>query len=172
MRKLSFNLLFLSSGLLLSSFTSPIYSQDAVSLQPRKVDTYNDKIRSFEAEQWHLEDFRERLQKEPGTKAYVIAYAGREDGPGKAQRYALRAKNYLVEARGIEPARIVTIDGGRREDFIVELWLVPGGARPPQPEPTVTRVDDLGDNLLFDSFAVDCENFGCGYEDEAAQLDG
>jgi hypothetical protein len=172
MRKLSLNLLLLSAGLLLCSIPSPIYSQDVESLQPRKVDSYNDQIRSGEAEQWHLEDFREKLQKEPGSKAYIIAYGGREDDPGKARRYALRARNYLVGTRGVDPARIVTVEGGRREEFIVELWLVPGGTRPPQPEPTVTAGDDSGDNLLFDSFAVDCENFGCGYEDEAAQLDG
>jgi hypothetical protein len=172
MRKLSLNLLLLSAGWLLCSFPSPISSQDAESLKPRKVDAYNDKIRSGEAEQWHLEDFRAELLKEPGAKAYIIAYGGLEDEPGKARRYTVRAKNYLVNARGIEPARINTIDGGRREEFIVELWLVPDGARPPQPEPTVTVQDDLRDNLLFDSFAVDCENFGCGYEDEAAQLDG
>lgn len=172
MRKFSFNLLLLTAGLLLCCFPSPIYSQDSESLQPRKVDSYNDKIRSGEAEQWHLEDFREKLLKEPSAKAYIIAYGGREDGPGKAQRYAMRAENYLVEARGVEPARIVAINGGRREEFIVELWLVPGGARPPQPEPTATVEDDRGDNQLFDKFSVDCENFGCGYEDEAAQLDG
>lgn len=169
---LNLKLQLLSAGLLLFGFLPPIYSQEAESLKPRKVDSYNDKIRSGEAEQWHLEDFCKELLKEPDAKAYIIAYGGRGDTPGKAQRYALRAKNYLVEARGIDPARIVSIDGGRREEFIVELWLVPGGVRPPQPEPTMTVEDDLGDNLLYDAFAIDCENFGCGYENEVAQIDG
>jgi hypothetical protein len=158
--------------LLLSSFLPCFHTQEVKSQLSRKVDSYNDKIRSGEAEQWHLEDFLKELTKEPNTKAVIVAYGGREDNPGKAGRYAARAKNYLVGARGIDPARIVTIDGGRREDFIVELWIVPNGSRPPDPTPTVTVEDDPGDNRLFDRFEVDCESFSCGYEDDAAHLEG
>ena len=172
MRKLIHKLLILFVGLLLCSLLLPIYAQEAEGKEPRKVDSYDDKIRSGEAEQWHLEDFLRALAKEPDAKAYIIAYGGREESPGKARRYAARAKNYMVEARGVDPTRIVTIDGGRRDEFIVELWLVPNSARPPRPEPTVTVEDVLGDNLLYDSFGVGCEDFGCGYENEAAHLDG
>jgi hypothetical protein len=139
---------------------------------PHKVDSYDDKIHSSEAEQWHLEDFREKLLKELNTKAYIIAYGGREDNPGKARRYALRAKNWLVEWRGIDAKRIVAIDGGRREKFIVELWLVPNDARPPEPTPTVNMQDDLGDNLLYDEFDVGYDNFGNRAEDAVARLEG
>jgi hypothetical protein len=45
------------AGLLLA----PLRAQEAaVSLQARQVQTYNDRIGSSEAEQWQLEDFRER----------------------------------------------------------------------------------------------------------------
>jgi hypothetical protein len=158
--------------LVLCSFLPFFQAQEAKSQSSRKVDFYNDKIQSGEAEQWHLEDFLKQLEKEPNAKAFIIAYGGQEDNPGKAGRYATRAKNYLVTARGIDPARIVTIDGGRREDFIVELWLVPNGSRPPAPSPTSTVEDDPGDNRLFDRFEVDCEGFSCGYEDDAAHLEG
>jgi hypothetical protein len=158
--------------LLLCSFLPCFHAQEAKSQLARKVDSYNDKIQSGEAEQWHLEDFVKELAKEPNAKAFIVAYGGQEDSPGKARRYATRARNYMVEARGIDPTRIVTIDGGRREDFIVELWLAPNGSRPPEPTPTVTVEDDLGDNLLFDRFGVGCEGFSCGYEDEVAHLDG
>jgi hypothetical protein len=172
MLKLIYKLLLLSGGLLLCNFPPPALAQAPEGREPRKVDSYTDKILSLEAEQWHLEDFLKVLAKEPNAKACILAYGGREDNPGKAQRYAVRAGHYMVEARGVDPARIITIDGGRREDFVVELWLVPDGARLPQPEPTVTVEDDSGDNLLYDAFGVECENFGCGYENEAAQLDG
>jgi hypothetical protein len=165
MRILAFIFLFLCS------FLPPFHAREAKSQLSRKVDSYNDKIQSGEAEQWHLEDFVKELGKEPNAKGFIIAYGGREDNPGKARRYATRAKNYLVSARGIDPARIVTMDGGRREDFLVELWLVPNGSRPPEPTPTVTVEDDLGDNLLLDRFEVGCEGFSCGYEDEKAHLE-
>ena len=42
-----------------------------------------------------------------------------------------RAKNYLVNTRGIEATRITTVDGGCRADLAVELWIVPTGANPP-----------------------------------------
>lgn len=138
----------------------------------RKLDSYNDKIHGSEAEQWHLEDFRKSLVAEPDSKAYIIAYAGRADHPGKSRRYAWRARNYLVEMRGIQPERIVSIDGGRREEFIVELWLAPNSAQPPKPTPTLTVPDDLGDNLLYDDFDLGYDNFASRTEDEAARLDG
>lgn len=159
------NLLF--AGLLIIP-----YPQELKDQVPRKVDSYNDKIQSSEAEQWRLEDFREALLKEPNSKAYIIAYGGREDNPGKALRYALRAKNWLVAVRGLDEKRIVAIDGGRRAEFIVELWIVPNDAQPPEPAPTEKVQNDLGDNLLYDEFGVGYDNFGTRTEDAVARLDG
>lgn len=159
-------------NLLLASLLVTSYAQEPDSQMPRKVDSYNDKIQGSEAEQWQLEDFREKLLKAPNTKAYIIAYGGRADNSGKARRYALRARNWLVEWRGIEAKRIVAIDGGRREEFTVDLWLVPDNARPPVPTPTVNVQDDLEDNLLYDEFDVGYDNFGNRAEDAVARLEG
>jgi hypothetical protein len=172
MLNLNLNLVLVASGLLLFCCLHPVFSQVGEGLKPRKVDTYNDQIRGGEAERSQLLEFLEELAKEPTAKAYIIAYGGRKDKPGKALRYALRAKNYLVESRGVHPAQIVAIDGGRREDFVVELWIVPNGAKPPEPAPTITVKDDPGDNLLYDSFEVDCEGYWCAFENDAAHLDG
>jgi hypothetical protein len=159
--------LLLSFIVLITTFV-PALAQAAA----RLVDSYNDQIHSSEAEQWHLEDFRKLLVAEPDSKAYIIAYAGREDHPGKSRRYALRAKNYLVEWRGIAPERIIPIDGGRREEFIVELWLVPNTAPPPKPSATITVPDDRGDNLLYDDFDTGYDNFGSKTQDATSRLDG
>ena len=142
------------------------------STEPRRIHSYNDQIRSGEAEQWQLEDFLRALTAEPDSKAYIIAYGGREDPPGKPQRYAARAKNYLVETRGLNPQRIITVAGGRRVEFVVELWLVPKNAKPPEPTPAITVDDDLGDNLLYDSFGFGYENFASQTENNSAWLDG
>jgi hypothetical protein len=172
MRILNLGHKILLINLLLSGLLVTSYAQEPESQMPHKVDSYNDKIQGSEAEQWHLEDFREKLLKEPNTKVYIIAYGGREDNPGKARRYALRAKNWLAEWRGIDPKRIVAFDGGRREEFIVELWLVPNDARPPEPTPSINVQDDLGDNLLYDAFDVGYDNFGNRAEDAVARLEG
>lgn len=174
MKVLILRLLFVVCGCLwvAGGLAAPPRAQDAgKSSGARKVDTYNDRIGGSEAEQWHLEDFRALLEKEPNTRAFIIAYNGREDNPGKARRYALRAKTYLVESRGIVPQRIVAIEGGRREEFVVELWLVPPGAKAPEPTATITEQNDVGDNLLYDSFGHGYDNFG-KYESAEARLDG
>ncbi|MDQ2921342.1 MAG: hypothetical protein M3R52_07010, partial [Acidobacteriota bacterium] len=50
---------------------------------------------------------------------------------GEAQARADRAKDYLVNTRGIDAGRLTTVDGGCRSDLAVELWVVPTGATPP-----------------------------------------
>lgn len=138
----------------------------------RKLDSYNE-IQHSEGEMWHLEDFLvPALSGDPQSKAYIIAYGGRKTEPGKARRYAVRAKNYLVNYRGIVPQRIVAVDGGRREEFVVEVWLVPKDAKPPEPSPTITVPDDLGDNVMYDSFDYGYDNFALKTEDGPARLDG
>jgi hypothetical protein len=161
----------IAGEVLIDSHVPSSYAQEQSQLA-RMVDSYNDQIRSSEAEQWHLEDFRTVLEREPNARAYIIAYGGREDTPGKARRYAHRAKRYFVYDRGIDPNRIVAVDGGRREQFIVELWIVPSNARPPSPAPSVVIQADMGDNLLYDHFGIGYDNFGNSHEDEGARLDG
>src|ERR1700754_1925513 len=155
--------LLFSSGILHAAFQGSV---------ARKLVSY-DQIKHSEGEMWRLEDFVvPALSADPQSKTYIIAYGAREDAPGKARRYAVRAKNYLVNYRGIDPQRIVPVDGGRREEFVVEVWLVPKDAKPPEASPTITVPDDLGDNVLFDSFDFGYDNFALRSEDGSARLDG
>jgi hypothetical protein len=48
-----------------------------------------------------------------------------------------RAKKYLTTVRGVPADRIVTIDGGYREELTVELRIRGKDMQPPQPSPTV-----------------------------------
>ena len=164
--------LLITVFLLLAGAVVPASFSQSSSSEARKIDSYNDKIPSGEAEQWHLEDFRRALEGEPDSKAYIVAYGGRDDFPGKAQRYATRARNYLVNSRGIDAQRIIAANGGRREEFVVELWLVPRTAKLPDPTPAITVDDDRGDNLQYDDIGIGYENFSSQTEDDAAWLDG
>lgn len=96
---------------------------------------------AFNDEKARLDNFAIQLQNEPGSQGYIIAYAGRRARTGEAQARADRAKDYLVNTRGIDPGRIVTVDGGYREDLTVELWIVPQGATPPTASPTLQPSD-------------------------------
>jgi len=104
-------------------------------VEARKIDEYGN-IR-FNDEKARLDNFAIELQNDPTAQGYIIAYGGRRGRAGEAQRRADRAKDYLVNTRGIDASRIVTVDGGFREDLTVELWIVPSGATAPQATATV-----------------------------------
>jgi hypothetical protein len=97
-----------------------------VVVTPTKFDEYGN-IR-FNDEKARLDNYAIQLQNDPSAEGYIIAY-GTCAGEGQAR--ADRAKNYLVNTRGIEAGRIITIDGGCRSDLTVELWVRPTGATVP-----------------------------------------
>ncbi len=92
---------------------------------------------SFDDQKARLDNLGIELQNDPATTSYIIAYAGRTSHAGQAERLLARAKDYLVGKRGVDPARLVVLNGGYREEDCVELWIVPQGATPPQATPTV-----------------------------------
>lgn len=100
-----------------------------------KFDEYSDLTLSEEHKR--LDSFALQLRDEPNTQGYIIAYAGRCAYAGEAQARAERAKNYLVNRRGIESGRITTADGGYREELTVELFVNVKGGAAPTPSPTV-----------------------------------
>jgi hypothetical protein len=91
-----------------------------------KFDEYGN-IR-FNDEKARLDNFAIQLQNQPTAQGYYIVY-GSCEGEGAAR--AQRAKDYLVNNRGIDASRIVVVDGGCRADLGVELWIVPQGADAP-----------------------------------------
>jgi hypothetical protein len=90
---------------------------------PRKFDTYGN-IR-FNDEKARLDNFAIALQNEPGSRGAIVGY-GSCDAEG--QKRAQRAKDYLVNTRGIDAGRIDVIDGGCTPELEVQLWIVPQGA--------------------------------------------
>jgi hypothetical protein len=49
------------------------------------------------------------------------------------QQHAARVVDYLVNSRGFDQHRIVTLVGPVRDQLDVELWITPQGATPPNP---------------------------------------
>ena len=79
--------------------------------------------------------FAIELDNFPGAQGYIIAYTGRRRRNRTGQHLQI-LKDYLIEQRGIDAGRIVTIDGGHRRQASVELWIVPTGAAPPELKPS------------------------------------
>lgn len=69
---------------------------------------------------------------------YLIGYAGRKSERGFTANWVRRIKEDLLAA-GLAPRRIMAMDGGFREEPIFDFWIVPVGAEPPRPTPTVNR---------------------------------
>jgi hypothetical protein len=120
----------------------------AAQTAPSKVDEYGDIC--CDDEMARLDNFATHLQNNPDARGYIIYYGGRlrrypychskRLGLPKRGDAAARArilKPYLESTRGVDPARFVVINGGYREEWTAELWLVPKGAAPPSPTPTV-----------------------------------
>jgi hypothetical protein len=91
---------------------------------------------AFDDTKARLDNLAIELQNSPGSQGYIIAYAGRSSRAGQADRLIKRAKDYMVNQRGIDASRISVINGGTRDTDYFELWVVPQGAEPPQPTPT------------------------------------
>jgi hypothetical protein len=94
--------------------------------EPTKFDEYGNI--KFNDEKARLDNYAIQLQNQPGSQGYILAYGA---CAGEAQARADRAKDYLVNTRGIDASRLVTVDGGCRSELTVQLWIVPTGATAP-----------------------------------------
>lgn len=96
---------------------------------------------SYDDQKARLDNLAVEMQNDPSATAYIFSYGGRTSRVGEADRRGARALDYLVSARGMDASRIKVINGGFRDEDCVELWIVPSGATPPQPRPTVQPGD-------------------------------
>src|SRR6185295_4781878 len=96
---------------------------------------------SFDDQKARLDNLGVELQNDPTATTYIISYGGRTSRIGQADLLNARARDYLVTNRGIDQSRITVMNGGFREEDCVELWIIPSGATPPQPTPTVQAGD-------------------------------
>lgn len=104
-----------------------------------------------------LDGFAQALKLEPDSRGYMIAYAQYYvsrppeapfydhtrgyfrtliDPPGLIGKMLRRDRNYLSKVHGINPSRVVIVNGGYSEGRAIELWIVPPGASAPKPVPT------------------------------------
>ncbi len=101
-----------------------------------------------------MDNFSVQAQNDPSAFFYVFIYEGKESkynsqkkreeivAPtfGSAKAKIVSMKKYLTVMRGVSKDRIQFIEGGFRETSEAEIWLVPPGATPPKPTPTLTKM--------------------------------
>lgn len=76
----------------------------------------------------------------PDEQAWVIVYAGRSSIRGAAFAELKKIRAHVLK-NGTPGDRIVTIDGGYREETAHEFFLVPTGAEQPRATPTISARD-------------------------------
>jgi hypothetical protein len=103
----------------------------APKLVSRRFDEFPDIARNDEKAR--LDNFAIEMQNDPSATAYVIVYPGKSAKRGEVQEHSGRVVEYLVNSRGLDQRRIVTLVGPKRDQLRVELWLTPQGATPPNP---------------------------------------
>lgn len=104
-----------------------------------------------------LDNFLVQLRNQPMAKGVVIVYEGKYSRPiyvrqtsqpnykdylptvGEA-RYRMRVMTDHFKFRKFPADRISMIDGGFRENFTVEFWIVPAGAELPKATPTLDKI--------------------------------
>jgi hypothetical protein len=96
-----------------------------------------------------LDNFAIHLLKAPTTKGYIIGYDGRETLPARVGFRHLRALDYLVNSRGVDPNRLVAINGGFREAAATELWVAPQSAPAPEPSETIVVKRESGQAFKY-----------------------
>jgi len=74
----------------------------------------------------------------PHYRGFVIVYAGRSAHVAEGSTMAECAKSYLVSVRKADPDTVIAVDGGYRDAFLVELYIIPNDAYPPMLLPTVS----------------------------------
>jgi hypothetical protein len=107
--------------------------QFPVPVECRKFDEF--PAIAYNDEKARLDNYGIELQNDPTATAYVIVYPGQRGRPGEVQKHTTRVVDYLVNSRGINAQRIVTLVGPARDMLLVELWLCPQGAKPPASAP-------------------------------------
>jgi hypothetical protein len=106
-----------------ASCSTPVQAER---IRPRQFDEFGDIARNDEKAR--LDVFASELQNDPRASGYILVWGGK---PGAAPKRATDDKAYLVNTRGLDAMRIVTLTGRTGGDLRVQFWLVPAGAEAP-----------------------------------------
>lgn len=128
----------------------PVFSQEAVKIDEFTNTTCDDY---WSRTSFLYTDLNRNLE----AKAYIFVYQGKltklvYDKKGNLKRtdYVSPPKNEANELIGyferdaafkdIPTDKVTFVEGGFREKFTVEFWIVPVGTNPPKPTPTLEKV--------------------------------
>lgn len=95
---------------------------------------------------------RNEVKNNPSSTMYVLVYEGKERkndkltlpafGQARARIHSMKEliKRFWTNGEEVPVGRFKFVHAGFRENFTVEFWLIPKGATPPKPTPTLTKM--------------------------------
>jgi hypothetical protein len=98
-----------------------------------------------------LDYFSIEIDKQPDSTAYII-FNGKNSLEGKNLLYLEHPQRYL--SRRIKTNSIVTVRGENRDKMIMQLWIVPKGAKPPIVKGNFVK-EKIHSTILFDKSWAD-----------------
>ena len=137
---------FLTVILCLFAFAPFVSAQNK---EARKT-SEDEELTCEEIDLW-LRNLESDLENEPGATAFIIFYEGKHGiyYPEK-EKYLLprfgesAARTQTMQTRmsflRLDRKKFICIDGGFRENYTVEFWIVPDRATPPAPTPTLEKM--------------------------------
>jgi len=84
----------------------------------------------FEDEKARLDNFAIQISNEPLSIGQILMAAGQETFENETRDRLARAKSYLVNVRGIDPNRILTLDCGFTHELNIQLSIFPAAVAP------------------------------------------
>jgi hypothetical protein len=113
----------------------------SASIQSRKLLEVRLHDYGWESDMAALDLLSNELRRAADSRGYIIIYGARRGRRGEVQKRTTCMKGYMLERRGFRADQITIVHGGFRENAMMELWIVPQGACPPEPTPTVAPED-------------------------------
>ncbi len=106
-----------------------------------------------------LDNFLVTLQNKPDSGGVIIIYKSVKSLPGNDFSFERLYRNHFM-FRNADISRIEIIDGGFREDYGTELWIVPPAAENPLPSETVPKPELPTDKtFLFDRNIIEQRSY-------------
>ncbi len=135
---------------------SLVFSVSAQEKESRKFGEFN-SVLQCEYERSVFDNFFIELQNNPQSMGFIIFYEGNYsdriyDDKGNVKTVKTDLPRYgdvnarikiirdHIRLRRYDPNSVLFIDGGFREEFGIEFWLVPNGADLPKPTPPLDRI--------------------------------
>lgn len=103
--------------------------------QTRKYDEFN-YLGPAKLEYARLDDLAITLLNEPASNVHIIFYNGRKGAAGAINAWTTQTVGRLVK-KGVAKTRVSTMDGGYRENGMMDIYIVPIGGDTPYAIPTV-----------------------------------